>query len=235
MAKSLKVHLDTTDQILQLSSDTHTKHRRINAADWKTSGFINPVTSAWDLYLPQDQVSILLRGTRPRERQDKWFVYADDNLNANGIATLHIFQSWSGCKMAEIEIKIPTSTTSTEPPKITNITWESDENTISGNSEERAKRTVRELYTWVLARQAPTEEPILMRRPNLTKSKSWRSGLGDRLSELNSALQPTQALPPKLALRLPSPEPSPPTWRIVDVPRLDIAIRPTVFNCPPSP
>jgi hypothetical protein len=212
--------------------NTDSRYRRTKATDWKTKTFVKPITSAWDLPLPSDQVSILLRGFQPRRQQDKWFVYADDKLEANGIIKVHIFRSWCSSKMAEITIRIPTSTTSTKPPRITQIIWESDENIISGNSEDRAKRSVQELYSWVLAKQTSIDEPILVEKPTITKTKSWRSDLEDRLTEITLAIQ----APPKRALpRSGATNPYSSTCQVVDVPKLDIATRPAVFHCPPSP
>jgi hypothetical protein len=226
MTRSSKIRLDIPNGISRVPINTDMIHRRTTARDWKTETFVKPIISAWNLPLPLDQVSILLRGYRPQGRQDKWFVYADDELYEKSIATLHIFRSSTGFKMAEITIEMPTSTTSTNPPRITQIIWESDENIISGNNEERAKRAVRELYTWVLAKQTSIEEPMLAERPALTKTKSWRAGLG-RLAEFNQA---KQASPTPSPLNLCSD-----TWRIVDVPKLNIATRPAVFYCPDSP
>jgi hypothetical protein len=226
MKKSSKGHLDALDQISRLSTHAVTQQNRTMATDWKTETFRKPVTSAWDLPLPFDQVSILLRGFRPRGRQDKWFVYTDEP-NENGYANLHTFGSWTGFKMAEVTIYIPPNETSGKPPRITQIIWESDEEAISGNSEERAKQNIRELYTWVLAKQQTIEETILVEQSPLTKANSWRSGLGDRLAKIDTALKPTPPPPPPVV--------DTGTWEIVDVPELNIAIRPEFFYCPPSP
>jgi hypothetical protein len=221
--KSSSYHLETLDKLSKTSPRTKLQSHQTIASDWKTEPFRIPVTSSWDLPLPSDQVSVLLRGFQPQGRHDKWFVYAD-KPDENGIATLHTFQSWTGFKLAEVTIEIPSSNASTKPPRITQITWESDEEVVSGNSEERAKQNIRELYTWVLAKQPPLEGTMREETSFAVKANSRRSPLVNRLSEFGAAISP----------------PAPPnsynsSSRIVNLQLLDVATRPAVFYCPSSP
>lgn len=210
-------NLGNLQRLSQISPGSTARRRKAKASDWRTTQFRYPVTSPWDLALPEQQLSSLLAGYVPRTREDKYFVYADAPDDC-GIATLHTFQAWTGFKISELSID-----TNAIPARITCITWEADGSTIGGNSEQRAKERIRELYTWVLAKQAPVEEED--GGPASLRTRSWRG----RLSELGATIADC------------SPPPSSSTSsyyassRTVDVPKELVTSRPTSFYCPASP
>jgi hypothetical protein len=88
----------------------------------------------------------------PRVNEDKWFVYAD-GPDFQGHVRLHMHQSWSGDKMAEVIIEGgPMSWNEYKDGStfVDCIVWESDPEQIKESSEEQAKEMAREICSWVL-------------------------------------------------------------------------------------
>ncbi|KAF2401799.1 hypothetical protein EJ06DRAFT_555442 [Trichodelitschia bisporula] len=126
--------------------------RRIQATDWKTTGFRKPIKSPWNQSVPHEQLPKLINGFRPREMEDKWFIYTD-GPDDRGRALIHMARSWTGHKMAEIEMYVPVGPSELAAgvlPVMTSITWESNEECIRGNNEQRAKDTALRVCSWIL-------------------------------------------------------------------------------------
>lgn len=139
------------------------KHR-VTAGEWEVKPFVTPVTSPWDVPVSGEQLPKLLNGFRPQEMEDKWFVYAD-GPDVEGHAKMHFFRSWTGFKIAEVEIAIvmeepaQQGKKSVEPcARIKEIMWESSESSIRGNTEEGAKEGVLEVLRWVLGVKLMAED-----------------------------------------------------------------------------
>jgi hypothetical protein len=137
-----------------------TPTNRVSASDWNTKPFHKPVTSSWNVKIQKSQLPLLLQGFRPREMEDKWFIYAD-GPDAEGRITLHLHRSWTGVKVAEIVVEAgPTEGKggSDEPLQITKIIWESDQDVVRYESEREAKETARETCRWVLGVELEKDE-----------------------------------------------------------------------------
>ena len=126
---------------------------RVTASDRKTKKPMEkPITSPWDQTVPRAEVPKLLNGFRPQEMEDKWFVYTD-GPDAHGRATMHLCRSWTGHKMAEVEIHIPLSNDGgllDEPSQFTQIVWESSEDHRRDPSEQDTKDMVLEVCRWCM-------------------------------------------------------------------------------------
>jgi hypothetical protein len=126
--------------------------RRVLSSARETSRFETPVTSTCNIPIPHTDLPKLINGFVPREMEDKWFIYAD-GPDTQGIAVVHMFRSWTGYKMAELKIKAPLDEDGEfveEDSKITEITWESNQERYRGQTEEAAEVMVREVCNWVL-------------------------------------------------------------------------------------
>jgi hypothetical protein len=196
---------------------------RTVAEDFITQPFRDPKEMAWTVPLPQYQVDHLLRGCIPKRAEDRWFAYADGPGQC-GTATLHIFKSPTGNKVAEVTIHIPfpdASGSFNSPPRITHLIWESSKAIMPGNTPERAIQSIREIYTWTLATQQPQEDS----QRSLQRTDRPQSSSRTKLSRIRTALGP---LPP------PPPSSRNCIYKIVDIPG-SVASRPTSFYCPLSP
>lgn len=193
---------------------------RTVAEDFITHPFRKPKETLWILPLPQYQVEHLLRGCIPKRAEDRWFTYAD-GPNELGTATLHIFKSPTGHKTAEVTIqmsRLDAAGAFKSPPQITRLVWESSKAIAPGNTAERAMQSIREIYTWTLARQQPYDAefgPPLFTSPPQSRSRT-------KLARVRTALGPLP--PPQGSL----------DYKVVDIPG-SVASRPTSFYCPPSP
>jgi len=100
-----------------------------------------------------EQLPTLLQGFKPREMEDKWFVYAD-GPDDDGLATMHFHRSWTGYKMTEISIQIGKSGAKDKDDEgsiqITSITWETGGEAQRHPSENGAKETVESICKWIL-------------------------------------------------------------------------------------
>ncbi|KAE9374111.1 hypothetical protein N431DRAFT_437635 [Stipitochalara longipes BDJ] len=127
--------------------------RRVQSTEWgETSDFLTPVVSTWDVPIPRTEFSKLINGFLPRAMEDKWFVYGD-GPDAQGNAVVHMARSWTGHKMAELKIKVSVDEDGEFPeedPKITEITWESNPERHTNQTEEGAKAMAKEVCKWVL-------------------------------------------------------------------------------------
>ncbi|MCJ1434120.1 hypothetical protein MMC27_003486 [Xylographa pallens] len=134
--------------------------KRVTAADWKTSPFHDPITSAWTVRLEPSQLAKLLDGFLPREMEDKWFVFAD-GPDPEGHVYMHFYRSWTGIKVAEVDIEIGDSSGGDGlhcAAHMTSVTWEASQEVTCGRQDERsAKRTVREVCRWVMGVELPDE------------------------------------------------------------------------------
>ncbi|KAL2821137.1 hypothetical protein BJX63DRAFT_427815 [Aspergillus granulosus] len=125
--------------------------RRVGPAEWDHEPFLTPVTSPWDLNIPERELPKLLNGFCPKEMEDKWFVYAD-GPDASGDASLHLFRSWTGFKVAEVKIKVPVDGEGSikGDARMIEIIWEANNERIRNQTEKSVKSMVVEVCKWVL-------------------------------------------------------------------------------------
>ena len=135
--------------------------KRVMASDWKTKPFAQePITSAWKVDIKASDLSTLLNGFRPREMEDKWFIYADEP-DSSGQARLHFFRSWTGMKMAEVILQtreVDRDGTKGESAQITGIVWKSSDEGTRLETEAGVKEMVREVCRWVLNVELPEDQ-----------------------------------------------------------------------------
>ena len=94
----------------------------------------------------------LLLGFKPMQMEEKWFVYTD-SPDAEGNAVVHMFRSWTGFPIAEVKLKLVMGDNGQQQDfgvKFTELVWESDDERIRSQTEERAKEMVLSVCTWVL-------------------------------------------------------------------------------------
>jgi hypothetical protein len=126
--------------------------QRVAASAWKTKPFKNPERAPWEVAVPADKLGSLLSGFRPEEMEDKWFVYAD-GPDAAGRVKLHMHRSWTGFKVAELDIRAIANKydkTRVWKAEITAIAFETDGERIRDQSEESAKDQALQVCEWVL-------------------------------------------------------------------------------------
>ncbi|KAF1994666.1 hypothetical protein P154DRAFT_367764 [Amniculicola lignicola CBS 123094] len=131
--------------------------KRAISTDWNTHTFEKPVTSPWNQQISRTELPKLLQGFQPGGMEDKWFVYAD-GPDAQGNAVLHMFRSWTGYKLIELELVIELNEDGEVMEKdsyITEITWESNNERIVEQTEEKAKTMAKEVCNWVLGVKLP--------------------------------------------------------------------------------
>lgn len=107
--------------------------------------------------LQAEQLQKLLLGFKPREMEDKWFVYsegADD-----GRLVVRFYRSWTGFEIAEMDVMVGNGENGSAEgvARITGITWEESEDVMKEQREDDAKETVREVCRWVLGVELPEE------------------------------------------------------------------------------
>ncbi|KAL2846857.1 hypothetical protein BJY01DRAFT_213091 [Aspergillus pseudoustus] len=125
--------------------------RRVGPTEWDHEPFVTPVTSPWDLDIPESEIPKLLNGFRPQDMDDKWFVYAD-GPDAAGDASLHLFRSWTGFKVAEVKIKVPVDEEDgiNGDARMIEIIWEANNERIRNQTETSTKSMVVDVCKWVL-------------------------------------------------------------------------------------
>ncbi|KUJ14400.1 uncharacterized protein LY89DRAFT_686875 [Mollisia scopiformis] len=79
-------------------------NRRTMASDRETQEFISPVPCTWDVPLSKEKIEKLKLGCRPRDMDDKWFVFASEEWN--GTVRVHYFRSWTGKKCYELVVEV---------------------------------------------------------------------------------------------------------------------------------
>ncbi|KAF2435462.1 hypothetical protein EJ08DRAFT_338640 [Tothia fuscella] len=227
-----KHHTATTSPNTKRSSHRNfapkpTMLQRVSSSDWKSQPFRKPQITEWIVPLPVFQIEYLLRGYAPQHSGDPWFVYAD-GPDEHGGARVHFFKSSTGLKVVEMLLHIPNTghenNTATKPPQITHILWESDKESVPGNSAERAKHTCQEVYTRILACQPSEDEEISSLLQPTSQTFARRS-----LASLRAALDPSplpQASQSTISALI--------TSRIVDTTG-SIIDRPSTFHCLQSP
>jgi hypothetical protein len=136
---------------------------RVLASDWKnTKPFKSPQSAPWNIALQPDQLEKLLLGFRPREMEDKWFVYAEglDGYGVgNGNAVVRFYRSWTGFLVAEVEVVVGRGGREKKgEARVVGIKWEESENVVRGQRERDAKGTAREVCRWVLGVDLGTDE-----------------------------------------------------------------------------
>ena len=115
--------------------------------------FKKPKTASWNARISAAEIPTILNGFQPQMMEDKWFVYAD-GPNAQGIAIVHMYRSWTGKKMFELKIDVRSGGGSGIKRQsgglVTDIKWESDTETSSGLDEKEAKEIATGVCTWVM-------------------------------------------------------------------------------------
>ena len=127
---------------------------RATADNRQRKPFSKPVTAAWHLSVPPTEVSKLLNGFQPQEMEDKWFVYAD-GPDAQGNATIYMHRSWTGYKVVEAKFVVDLDEQGNVKEndvgaRITEITWETDEEKVRGQDEDEAKDRFKGVCNWCL-------------------------------------------------------------------------------------
>lgn len=68
-------------------------------ADWKTLDFPAEVqTFEYNREFSEEELNLLKYGHIPREQEDKWFMYMENNV-------IYIYRSWTGFGIYKIELK----------------------------------------------------------------------------------------------------------------------------------
>ncbi|PVH97621.1 hypothetical protein DM02DRAFT_616412 [Periconia macrospinosa] len=130
---------------------------RVTSEAWQKKPIQKPLTATWNQSIPHNDIVKLLNGFKPREMEDKWFVYADGPDNC-GNAVVHMHRSWTGYKMVEAKLIIGSDGAEgalEKDTRFTEITWESDPKRYNGQTEEKAKEMAKEVCRWVLGVELP--------------------------------------------------------------------------------
>lgn len=137
----------------QFGKHGKSSNRRIQSTEFReVSDILIPVVSTWDVSVPHAELSKLINGFLPTSMDDKWFVYAD-GPDAGGNAVVYMVRSWTGYKLVELKVKVPVDKNgklTEEDSKITEITWESNQERYTGRTEEAAKKMAKEVCNWIL-------------------------------------------------------------------------------------
>ena len=117
--------------------------------DMQTSSFPDSVrvqTVSWNVFLAPEQVFNLVMGFKPKQMEDKWFIYAE-GPDQSGKLKVHFHRSWTGLKIAELFILVDLK--GLGAGKIVGIKFNGSEQT-NGMDEEEAKYMVSTTCAWVL-------------------------------------------------------------------------------------
>jgi len=115
----------------------------------QTSSFPDSVrvqTVSWNVFLTPEQVFNLVMGFKPKQMEDKWFIYAE-GPDQSGKLKVHFHRSWTGLKIAELFILVDLK--GLGAGKIVGIKYNGSEQT-NGMDEEEAKYMVSTTCAWVL-------------------------------------------------------------------------------------
>ena len=115
----------------------------------QTSSFPDSVrvqTVSWNAFLTPEQVFNLVMGFKPKQMEDKWFIYAE-GPDQSGKLKVHFHRSWTGLKIAELFILVDLK--GLGAGKIVGIKFNGSEQT-NGMDEEEAKYMVSTTCAWVL-------------------------------------------------------------------------------------
>ena len=102
--------------------------------------------------VPRDEISKVLNGFRAEAMEDKWVVYAD-GPDAQGRAVIHMCRSWTGHKMLELKLQLPTED---DGPFVdgdawfTEIIWESSQERYRNQTEAGAKELAKQVCEWCI-------------------------------------------------------------------------------------
>ncbi|KAH8802687.1 hypothetical protein F5884DRAFT_478618 [Xylogone sp. PMI_703] len=121
----------------------------VKGTDWQRKNFQKPVTSSWNLKLKPSLLPKLRMGFLPRDMDDKWFVYSEEP--EKGKITVHFHRSWTGLKIAEIEIEHDgTEDRKDAEASITKLVWESSEDVMRNPGEKMVKDQVETVCRYIL-------------------------------------------------------------------------------------
>ncbi|KAF2437507.1 hypothetical protein P171DRAFT_437597 [Karstenula rhodostoma CBS 690.94] len=123
--------------------------RRVLASDMRTMPFpASPFvhTIAWNVFLTPEQAYSLVTGFRPRETDDKWFIYSE-GPDRSGKLKVHFHRSWTGMKIAELFVVIDLK--GEGAGKIVGIKWDGSDQT-NGLEQEEVKYMVSTACAFVL-------------------------------------------------------------------------------------
>jgi len=117
--------------------------------DMQISAFPDSIrvqTVSWNVFLTPEQVFSLVMGFKPKQMEDKWFVYSE-GPDQSGKLKVHFHRSWTGLKIAELFILIDLK--GLGAGKIVGIKFNGTEQT-NGMDEEEARYMVSTTCAWVL-------------------------------------------------------------------------------------
>ncbi|KAJ4352253.1 uncharacterized protein N0V89_007600 [Didymosphaeria variabile] len=123
--------------------------RRVLASDMRTTPFpASPFvqTLAWNVFLTPEQAYSLVMGFRPKETEDKWFIYSQ-GPDHSGKLKVHFHRSWTGMKIAELFVLIDLK--GEGAGKIVGIKWDGSDQT-NGLEQEEVKYMVSTACAFVL-------------------------------------------------------------------------------------
>ncbi|KAF9732624.1 hypothetical protein PMIN06_012229 [Paraphaeosphaeria minitans] len=123
--------------------------KRVLASDMRTMPFTaSPCvqTVAWNVFLTPEQAYSLVMGFRPRETDDKWFIYSE-GPDHSGKLKVHFHRSWTGLKIAELFVVIDLK--GEGAGKIVGIKWDGSDQT-NGLEQDEAKYMVSTACAFVL-------------------------------------------------------------------------------------
>lgn len=156
--KSLNTKMITHLQTIQVSNTAPAVRpprrefelrRRVLASDMRTMPFpASPLvrTVAWNVILAPEQAYSLVTGFRPRETDDKWFIYSE-GPDHSGKLKVHFHRSWTGMKIAELFVLIDLK--GEGAGKIVGIKWDGSDQT-NGLEQDEVKYMVSTACAFVL-------------------------------------------------------------------------------------
>lgn len=103
-------------------------------------------TVAWNVFLAPEQAYSLVMGFRPKETEDKWFIYSE-GPDHSGKLKVHFHRSWTGMKIAELFVLIDLK--GEGAGKIVGIKWDGSDQT-NGLEQEEVKYMVSTSCAFVL-------------------------------------------------------------------------------------
>lgn len=184
---SLRTERDAASWSLFGRSGKYQQPKTTRASWTKASPFKSPVSTPWRVPLPTSQfVGNLIRGYRPLEMEDKWFVYADGPaVTASGsvVATVNFHRSWTGDKVASAELELGEVEAGQWTGEVVGLVYEKRDNGVEEEDDEEgaeamAKFIVVEVCRHVLRVKLEPEEEV-------KEPRRWREVLAKRPFEAN--------------------------------------------------
>ncbi|PSN65096.1 hypothetical protein BS50DRAFT_622398 [Corynespora cassiicola Philippines] len=147
--KNILTHVQRVEAPLLDFAPKPASRTRVVASDMQTTAFPSSSsvrTVAWNVFLKPEQVYSLVMGFRPRQMEDKWFIYSEGPDNS-GKLKVHFHRSWTGMKIAELFVLIDLK--GLGAGKIVGIKWNGTDE-ANGLEEDEAKYMIETTCSWVL-------------------------------------------------------------------------------------